>query len=76
MTEQELTDAQIETQDVLQQGIFNLVCNILAHQGLPEPDWDMAWIGELSEDVVDTVTRITTLTEQDIYPYIVDEGSL
>jgi len=65
----ELTDAQIETQEVLLQGVFNLVNEVIENQGASPLEWDIEWIGEIADMVVTTIELNTDLAEMDVYPY-------
>lgn len=66
MTERELTEKELEQIDLLQSEIYDCISNILGY----EPEWDIQWIGELSDAVTDVAVRYFGVKEKEFYPYI------
>ena len=60
-----MTEAQDEQVDVMHSAAYNAVAEVLGEQ----PEWDMAWIGELSDCIADICIRFHGKTEMDVYPY-------
>jgi hypothetical protein len=69
----ELTDAQIERQDIVDNDIYNLVCSLA---GISEDEqdeklpWDIEWIGEIRDQIQEIITDKKLMTEMEFYPFI------
>jgi hypothetical protein len=62
----QLTNAQIEQIDLVNTIAYNAMCTLLGRK----LDWDMVWIGELSDCMVDIACFKFGKKEMDVYPYI------
>jgi hypothetical protein len=71
--EQELTDRDMDVQDETDGIIFDMYRDLTGN----EPEWDVAVIGDLRDDIVERIARETKRTEYSFHPYMVsdDKGS-
>jgi hypothetical protein len=65
----ELTDAQSHQVDVMHNAAYNAVQEILAPLDI-EPTWDMEWIGEVCDNLADTVERHLHVPQAFVYPFV------
>lgn len=65
--EQELTDRDIDLQDATDGLIFDMYREFTGD----EPEWDVAIIGDLRDDIIERVARETGRTEYSFHPYMV-----
>lgn len=65
----ELTDAQLDQCNLVNGVAYQALCDILGEE-LP---WDMEWIGEVSDVLVEWAIHLSGKTEMELYPYL-DEG--
>ena len=68
-----MTNEQVKAQDILEHGVFDLVVAVAKHHKVPEPEWNMEWIGLLADTIAETVADVLPLTEEQLYPYIEEE---
>ena len=68
--EPELTGAQLERQDIVDNYIFKLLQELVLGR---EIEWDMELIGEVRDVIHDELMKRGWCTEQEFYPYIVEE---
>ena len=62
--EPKLTDADIQQQDHLHNIVYTAMCELLGEDVI----WDMEWIGEVSDCLVDVACRCFNRLERDLYP--------
>lgn len=62
-----LTNKQIERQDLVDNEIFQLLNNL--NPTSEKLDWNIEFISEIREVVMDVLLEHTTMTEMDFYPY-------
>jgi hypothetical protein len=63
----ELTNAQIEQQDKVQNACYQFICDLAGQ----ELEWDMEWVGDLADTVKDIICdRLDLMSEMEFYPYI------
>ena len=65
--EQELTSRDTDIQDETDGLIFDLYRDLTGD----DPEWDIAIIGDLRDDIVDRIARETGRTEYSFHPYMV-----
>ena len=69
--EPELTSAQLERQDIVDSQIFELLQELVPSGLVLE--WDIELIGEVRDVIQDEFVKRGWCTEQEFYPYIVEE---
>lgn len=67
--ERGLTDEQVDQIDHLQAISYRAMCEVLGY----EPEWDIEWIGEISDVLCSIAITNFGKTEMEIYPYFDDE---
>lgn len=65
--EQKLTDRDMEIQDTTDGLIFDMYRELTGN----EPEWDIAIIGDLRDDIIERLARVTGRTEYSFHPYMV-----
>jgi hypothetical protein len=60
-----MTEAQDEQVNTMHSAAYRAVADVLGK----EPEWDMEWIGELSDCISDICIRFHGKTEMEVYPY-------
>lgn len=71
MEERELTDAELSQVCAVNGAAYDAVCSILHIEDTEEQlPWDMEWIGELSDLIVQFICERFHKEEMEIYPYI------
>jgi hypothetical protein len=63
---EELTDAQVEQCDYINSIAYKAMIDLLGH----ELEWDIEWIGELSDCMASIAERYFDVPEMETYPYI------
>ncbi len=74
----ELTDKQIEQQDIVDNAIFSLVNSLIPTDDNQQLDWDIEWISGLRENIQDIIYEKGKFSafctrdefEMKFYPYI------
>jgi hypothetical protein len=66
----ELTDAQVEQCDVINGIAYRAMCELLGNDWL---EWDIEWIGEVSDVLASIAERYFGVSEMETYPYIEEE---
>ena len=66
----ELTEQQIERQDFVDNGIFNLIKELVPSD--KEMEWDIEAIGEIRDAIQSLFVTRGFCTNQEFYPYIVE----
>ena len=61
--EEELTDRQLETIDALHNAVWQVMCEITGM----DLEWDMYWIGPISDYLVDYAVNHFGCDEMEIY---------
>lgn len=69
----ELTEEQIKRQDFVDNRIFELVNELNPIQ--TEIDWDIEMIGEVRECVQNFLIDKFSISEEDFYPFIKENGN-
>lgn len=64
--ERELTNAQIAQIDHVQEVAYQAMCELLGK----ELEWDMEWIGEITDALVETAVTHFGCEEEKLYPYL------
>jgi len=62
----ELTDKQVEQVDAINGIAYNAMAELLEE----DVEWNMEWIGEISDVLCDIAIRYFGKKEMDVYPYI------
>jgi len=67
-----LTDSQLEQCDLVNGVAYQAICDITGGE-LP---WNMEWIGEVSDVLVQWAMRLTGRSEMELYPYLDEEENM
>lgn len=65
---EELTDAQNEQVDHVHGVAYSAMCSLLQE----ELKWDMEWIGDVADALVELAIEYFDKTEMELYPYMED----
>lgn len=65
----ELTERQLEQLDFIDSISYHAMCTLLGD----ELEWDMEWIGEISDVLAGIAEDYFGVSEMDTYPYIEEE---
>lgn len=66
LAERELTNAQIDQIDHVQEVAYQAMCELL----WKEPEWNMEWIGEISDALVAVACKYFDCKEEELYPHL------
>jgi hypothetical protein len=71
----ELTDKEIERQDVVDDEIYDLICNLFPFESLRHIEWDIEEIGEIRDILINIYESVSMAwglewNEKEFYPYI------
>ena len=71
MEDENLTDEEVMQIGTVNYAAYQAVCDVLhADPATEEIPWDMEWIGEVSDVLVDAICKQLGKSEQEIYPSI------
>jgi hypothetical protein len=70
VVERELTEAEVEKIDRINNVAHNAMCELLGD----DVEWNMEWIGEISDVLADIAIRFFKADEVVVYPYIREEA--
>lgn len=69
MAKEEFTRAELEQLDLIDGIAYQAVCDLAGEQ----LEWDIEWIGQVSELLAEIVCKLTGKSEMEVYPYFEDE---
>jgi hypothetical protein len=70
---EELTDAQLTRQDIVDNAIFAMVRDLLPEEAKKKLEWDIELVGGVVDVIIEYLEKKGICTEMEFYPYFVEE---